>query len=56
MELEKTEIELNYAYKNQLSKVSAPIWLIRGPDRVVKKEVEIISRVKKEFLFVWDFF
>lgn len=46
-ELEETELELNYAYESQLSKVPAPIWLIHGPDRIIKKELEIISRAKK---------
>ena len=46
-ELEETEMELNYAYENQLSKIPAPIWLIHGTDRIIKKELEIISRSKK---------
>ena len=46
-ELEESEMELNYAYENQLSKTPAPIWLIHGTDRIIKKELEIISRAKK---------
>ena len=46
-ELEETEMELNYAYESQLSKIPAPIWLIHGTDRIIKKELEIISRSKK---------
>jgi sugar-specific transcriptional regulator TrmB len=46
-ELEETEMKLNYAYESQLSKVPAPIWLIYGPERIIKKELEIISRAKK---------
>ena len=46
-ELEETEMELNYAYESQLSKIPAPIWLIHGTDRIIKKELEIILRAKK---------
>ncbi|MDR2966611.1 MAG: transcriptional regulator [Methanobacteriaceae archaeon] len=46
-ELEETEMQLNYAYESQLSKIPAPIWLIHGTDRIIKKELEIISRAKK---------
>jgi len=46
-ELDIAEMELNYAYENQLSKTPAPIWLIHGTDRIIKKELEIISRAKK---------
>lgn len=46
-ELEESEMELNYAYESQLSKIPAPIWLIHGTDRIIKKELEIISRAKK---------
>lgn len=46
-ELEETEMELNYAYESHLSKIPAPIWLIHGTERIIKKELEIISRAKK---------
>ncbi len=46
-ELEETEMELNFAYESQLSKIPAPIWLIHGTERIIKKELEIISRAKK---------
>ena len=46
-ELEETEMKLNYAYESQLSKIPAPIWLIHGTERIIKKELEIISRAKK---------
>ncbi|WP_225370247.1 TrmB family transcriptional regulator [Methanobrevibacter arboriphilus] len=36
-ELEETEMNLNYAYESQLSKIPAPIWLIHGTDRIIKK-------------------
>ncbi len=46
-ELEKAEQQLTNIYDNQISQVSAPIWLIHGPDKIIKKELEIISRAKK---------
>jgi len=54
-ELDETEMELNYAYESQLSKVPAPIWLIHGPERIIKKELEIISRAKKTLSFRMGF-
>ncbi|KZX14641.1 sugar-specific transcriptional regulator TrmB [Methanobrevibacter cuticularis] len=44
--LENAEIELNEIYENQLSKVPAPVWLIHGQEKIIKKELEIISRGK----------
>jgi HTH-type transcriptional regulator, sugar sensing transcriptional regulator len=54
-EFEETELELNYAYESQLSKIPAPIWLIHGPERIIKKETEIISRAKKTLSFRMGF-
>ena len=54
-ELEETEMELNYSYESQLSKIPAPIWLIHGSDRIIKKELEIISRTKKTLSFRMGF-
>lgn len=45
------EAELNVIYENHITNVPAPIWLIHGQDKLVKKEIEIISRAK-ESLFV----
>ncbi|KZX14467.1 TrmB family transcriptional regulator [Methanobrevibacter filiformis] len=46
-ELEESEIELNEIYEDQLSKAPAPVWLIHGDSKIIKKELEIISRAKK---------
>ena len=45
------EAELNVIYENHITNVPAPIWLIHGQDKLLKKEIEIISRAK-ESLFV----
>ncbi|MTK64811.1 MAG: TrmB family transcriptional regulator [Methanobacterium sp.] len=45
--LDEAEAELNSIYEKQIPNVPAPLWLIHGPDKILKKEVEIISRAKK---------
>jgi sugar-specific transcriptional regulator TrmB len=45
-EMDQAEAELNIIYENQIPKVPAPIWLIHGVDKIVKKEIEIIGRAK----------
>ena len=45
-ELEEAESEVKTIYENQIPKSQAPIWLIYGVDKIVKKETEIISRAK----------
>jgi sugar-specific transcriptional regulator TrmB len=45
--LENAEFEINEIYENQLSKVPAPVWLIHGTEKIIKKELEIISRARK---------
>lgn len=45
-ELDQAEAELNIIYENQISQVPAPIWLIHGTDKIIKKEIEIIGRAK----------
>jgi sugar-specific transcriptional regulator TrmB len=45
--LEETEKELQMIYEDKLSKIRAPIWLVHNKDKIVKKELEIISRAKK---------
>lgn len=51
MKMERAEAELNVIYENQIPQVPAPIWILHGPDKIVKKELEIISRAK-ESLFI----
>jgi hypothetical protein len=31
-------------YENQIPKVPAPLWILHGSEKLVKKELEIISR------------
>lgn len=45
--LDEAENELNRIYEKQIPQVPAPLWLIHGPEKILKKEVEIISRAKK---------
>jgi len=45
-ELDQAETELNIIYENKISQVPAPIWLIYGKNKIVKKEIEIIGRAK----------
>ncbi|MDR2830504.1 MAG: TrmB family transcriptional regulator [Methanobrevibacter sp.] len=46
-ELEENEKNLNEIYKNQLSRVPAPVWLIHGEDKIIEKEIDLISKAKK---------
>lgn len=50
--LDEAEDELNQIYEKQIPNVPAPLWLIHGPDKILKKEVEIISRAKKSLYFM----
>jgi sugar-specific transcriptional regulator TrmB len=45
-ELDEAESEVINIYESQISKSPAPIWLIYGSDKIVKKEIEIIGRAK----------
>jgi HTH-type transcriptional regulator, sugar sensing transcriptional regulator len=45
-ELDEAESEVTNIYESQISKSPAPIWLIYGSDKIVKKELEIIGRAK----------
>ncbi|MDR3062970.1 MAG: TrmB family transcriptional regulator [Methanobrevibacter sp.] len=46
-ELENSEKNLEEIYENQLSKVPAPVWLIHGPEKIIEKELELISKARK---------
>jgi sugar-specific transcriptional regulator TrmB len=48
-QLDDAENELNFIYENQIPKVPAPMWLIHGPEKIVKKEIEIISLYSGRF-------
>lgn len=45
-QMEEAESEIKTIYEDQIPKFQAPIWLIYGTDKIVKKEIEIISRAK----------
>ncbi|MCC7553242.1 MAG: transcriptional regulator [Methanobacteriaceae archaeon] len=45
--LNQLELELNEIYEDQISQVQAPMWLIHGEEKIINKELEIISRSKK---------
>lgn len=45
-ELEESEKNLNEIYDNQLSKIPAPVWLIYGKDKIIEKELDLISKAR----------
>ncbi len=49
--MDMAEAELNHVYESQIPKVPAPIWLLHGHEKIVNKEMEIISRAE-ESLFI----
>lgn len=44
-DLDKAESEIN-VYESHISRSPAPIWLIYGTDKLIKKEIEIVGRAK----------
>lgn len=49
--LEQAESELSNVYESQIPQVPAPIWLLHGPEKLVNKEMEILSRAE-ESIFI----
>jgi HTH-type transcriptional regulator, sugar sensing transcriptional regulator len=49
--MDLAENELSHVYESQIPQVPAPIWLLHGPEKIVNKEMEIISRAE-ESLFI----
>lgn len=49
--LEYAEAELNNVYESQIPQVPAPIWLLYGQEKIVNKEVELLSRAE-ESIFI----
>jgi sugar-specific transcriptional regulator TrmB len=47
-DIEEAELELTTIYETQISKIPAPIWLIHGQEKIIKKELEIIGRAKEK--------
>lgn len=45
-QLDEAESEVKTIYENQIPQFQAPIWLIYCTEKIVKKEIEIISRAK----------
>ncbi len=45
--LNKTESKLEEIYKNQITEVQAPVWLIHSPEKIIEKEIEILKKSKK---------
>ena len=54
-QLDDAENELNLIYENQIPNVPAPLWLIHSPEKIVKKEIEIISRAKRSLFILGGF-
>jgi len=50
--MDLAEAELNHVYETQIPQVPAPIWMVHGPEKIVAKEMEIISRAKKSLLIM----
>jgi len=46
--LKTAEKELTEIYEDRISEIPAPIWLIHGQNKIIKKELEILSRAKKD--------
>ncbi len=49
--MEWAEAELSNVYESQIPQVPAPIWLIYGPEKIVNKEIELLSRAE-ESIFI----
>jgi sugar-specific transcriptional regulator TrmB len=49
--LDHAESELSNIYESQIPQVSAPIWILHGQEKIVNKELEIISRAE-ESIFI----
>ncbi|MDI6701755.1 TrmB family transcriptional regulator [Methanothermobacter wolfeii] len=54
--LHEAGVELTRIYEDQISRVPAPVWLIHGQEKIIKKEIEIISRSRHEFKMRMGFF
>ncbi len=54
-QLDNAENELNLIYENQIPNVPAPMWLIHGQEKIVKKEIEVISRAQKSLYILVGF-
>lgn len=50
--LDTAEAEVNHIYESQIPEFPAPIWLVHGPDKIVSKEMEIISRAEESLFMI----
>ncbi len=59
-QLDEAEKILMDNYENQISQVEAPMWLIHNQDKIIKREIEIITRTRETlnmrigFLFPYE--
>ncbi len=53
--LDTAEAELSMIYENRIPKVPAPLWILHGPEKIIKKELEIISRAEKSLILMGGF-
>lgn len=54
--LDQAQHELTRIYEDRISRVPAPIWLIHGPEKIIKKELEIIGRSRHDIKIRAGFF
>lgn len=50
--MEQAEAELNNVYESQIPQVPAPIWLLHGPEKIINKEMELISRAHDSLIIM----
>jgi len=50
--MDLAEAELNQVYESQIPQVPAPIWILHGKEKIVNKELEIISRAEESLIIM----
>lgn len=50
--MDLAEAELSNVYESQIPQVPAPIWLLHGQDKIVNKEMELISRAENSIFML----
>lgn len=53
--LDQAESDLNIIYESHIPSFPAPIWVINGPEKIIKKEMEIISRAEDSIMILAGF-
>lgn len=53
--LDQAESDLNIIYESNIPSFPAPIWVVNGPEKIIKKEMEIISRAEDNLLVLAGF-